>query len=562
MPWRPSFPGEFPTLGWGMLDWYSDNLAAPDRAEYEPLVLTQEQAEFILEFYRLDPFTGRRVIRRAVLSRPRGWGKSPILGAVCCGEALGPAVFDGWDAAGQPVGKPWNTVRNPVVQVAAVAEVQTRNTWLPILDMMRGPNMDAPVLDNYRVDVFDTRVIVPRGYIEPLATSGSSVKGSRAVFAVLDQTETWTRSNGGLKMAETMRANAAKVNGTTIETPNAYTPGEGSVAENSAAYAAAIAEGRTRDDGLLHSHREAPGDTALDERESLELGLRIAYGDSSAHPDGCLLHEPPCAPGWVDIDRLIAEVWDVGTEPQQARSDYLNQVTHAADAWLSAPEWSARYGDALEEPVRPIADGDTVVLGFDGSRKRARGVTDATALIGCRIEDGHLFEVRVWEQPSGPAGAEWQAPTTEVDAEVRSAFDRWDVVGLYADPALWETYVAQWEARYAKRLRVKANNAHPCEFWMTGGRATTTVRALEAFHTAVVEGELTHDGSSALTRHVLNARRRVSRSGLQIGKAHKESDKKIDAAVAAVLAWAARVDAIAAGIGPSKRTRAVPQRIR
>lgn len=557
--WRPSHPGDFPTLGWGVLEWLTEYLAAPDRAEYEPLRLTQEQAEFVLALYRLDPITGRRTVRRALLSRPRGWGKSPLLGALCCAEGLADVVFDGWDAQGQPVGRPWATVRTPVVQVAAVAEVQTRNTWLPILDMLReGPAVDAfPGLDP-----LDSRVILPRGYIEPVATSGTSIKGSRAVFAVLDQTETWTRSNGGLRMAETMRANSAKVAGCTVESPNAFTPGEGSVAENSAAYAAAILEGRARNDGLLYSHREAPGDTELDERESLIAGLRYAYGDSSAHDDGCVLHTPACPPGWVDIDRLAAEVWDVGTDPQQARSDYLNQITHAADSWLSAPEWAACYGDAVEpEPVRPIADGDTVVLGFDGSRKRARGVTDATALIGCRVEDGHLFEVRVWEQPSGPAGAEWEAPTVEVDVEVRAAFDRYDVVGLYADPALWESYVAQWEARYSRRLKVKSSQSHPCEWWMTGGRATSTVRALEQFHTAVVERELSHDGSSALTRHVLNARRRSSRSGTQIGKEHRESDKKIDAAVAAVLAYTARMDAVAAGIG-ARRRRAVPQRIR
>jgi hypothetical protein len=63
-----------PTLGWEVIDWIVDNLAAPDRAEYEPFIPTREQAEFILRFYALDPRTGRRKIRRGVISRPRGWG--------------------------------------------------------------------------------------------------------------------------------------------------------------------------------------------------------------------------------------------------------------------------------------------------------------------------------------------------------------------------------------------------------------------------------------------------------------------------------------------------------
>ncbi|MGI8682057.1 MAG: hypothetical protein ACR2JO_08000 [Mycobacteriales bacterium] len=36
------------------------------------LCLTKEQAEFILRFYELDPRTGRRIVHRGVLSRPRG----------------------------------------------------------------------------------------------------------------------------------------------------------------------------------------------------------------------------------------------------------------------------------------------------------------------------------------------------------------------------------------------------------------------------------------------------------------------------------------------------------
>jgi phage terminase large subunit-like protein len=52
-----------------------------------------------------------------------------------------------------------------------------------------------------------------------------------------------------------------------------------------------------------------------------------------------------------------------------------------------------------------------------------------------------------------------------------------------------------------------------------------------------------------LTRHVLNARRKPTSSGIHIAKEHPDSAKKIDAAVAAVLAWRARVDAMAAGVG-------------
>jgi phage terminase large subunit-like protein len=257
------------------------------------------------------------------------------------------------------------------------------------------------------------------------------------------------------------------------------------------------------------------------------------------------------------VDRIMHEIWDPSTDPQTARQFYLNQITSAADSWLSQPEWAG-----CVDASKIIADRDVIVMGFDGSRKRTHSTTDATALIGCRVSDGHVFEIGVWEEPQGAAAKTWEVPTTAVDAAVHTAFKRWKVIGFYADPARWEGFVSQWEAKYNDVLKVKVTSSHPCEWWMTGGRATHTVRALEEFHTAVVDKELTHDGSAVLTRHVLNARRRMGRAGLSIAKEFPESPHKIDAAVAATLAWRARLDAIAAGYGTFTDRRYAPKRIR
>ncbi|MEV7492163.1 terminase [Streptomyces anulatus] len=531
----PPEPGAVPTLGYDVIDWISEMLAAPDRGDYEPFVLYPEQEDFVLRYYELDPRTGKRRFRRGVISRPRGWGKSPFLAALAIVEALGPVVPDGWDAEGQPVGKPWAEVRTPLVQIAAVSETQTKNTWTPLLEMLQGP-----VLDEYPgLEPLDTFVNLPRGRIEPITSSARTVKGNKPVFAVLDQTEEWVRSNRGNRLAETMRINAAKVGGTTIESPNAFIPGEGSVAEESAAFWTKIREGRAKDDGLFYDHREAPPETDMTDRQSLTAGLAYTYGDS-ADRNG----------GHVDLDTIVATIWDPSTDPQTARADFLNQITHASDSWISQPEWA---GVAAADKV--VGRGEEVVLGFDGSRRRNRGVTDATALVGCRVSDGHLFLLGCWEQPDGPFGQDWQVPTVEVLATVEDAFRDYKVVGMYADPARWESHVAKWEADHGRRLKLKASTQHPIEWWMTGGRSGHIVRALEKFRSSVVDGELTHDGSSVMTRHILNARRRESRSGIQIMKEHPDSSKKIDVAVAAVLAWQARVDAMAKGLGKKKAGR-------
>ncbi|MFI5808987.1 terminase [Streptomyces sp. NPDC051561] len=547
MPWRgPEFEGERPTLGWYVLDWMIANLAQPGRDDGEPFVPTKEQADFALAYYELHPVTGKRIVHRALLSRPRGWGKSPFVGAIALAEACADVVADGWDAYGEPAGRPWHSIRTPLVRIAAVTEQQTDNTWNPLLEMARGGSLST----DYGLDVLDTVIYLPRGEITAITSSASSIKGDPACFAALDQTEEWTATNGGVKLAKTLRFNAVKIGGSVIETPNAFTPGEGSVAENSAADYQAILDGRSRARGILVDHREAPADTDMSDEQSLVAGLRYAYGDSSDHPDGCVLHDPPCPSGWSPIEGITGAFWDTSNEPQDLRADFLNQITHASDAWLSAPE--VRAASDLDREVRP---GDRIVLGFDGSRKRSRGVTDATALIGCRLSDGHLFEIGVWEQPRGwkpptdTPGEGWQVPVVEVLAAVHEAFDRYDVIGMYADPAKWESHVADWEAAYGPRLKVQSTRNHPIEWWMTGGRSTLIVRALEKFHTALTERELTLDGSSALVRHLLNSRRRKTRSGIQIMKANPDSPDKIDAAVAAVLAWQCRLDAIAAGLG-------------
>lgn len=525
-------------------------------------MLYPEQEDFVLRFYEINPRTGKRRRRRGVISRPRGWGKSPFVAALCIAEALGPVVPDGWDADGQPVGKPWADVRTPLVQIAAVSEEQTKNTWAPLLEML-----DGPVIDEYPgLEPLGSFVNLPRGRIEPITSSARTVKGNKPVFAALDQTEEWVRSNGGLRLAEVMRINAAKIGGSTLETPNAFTPGDKSVAEDSAAYWASIQAGEALDDGLYYDHREAPPETPLyDDRDKLIAGLRRAYGDSSGHKDGCVIHEPSCPPGHVDLDVIVATIWDPATDPQTAKADFLNQITHAADAWIDQPTWTGRFAfrsDWPDEPVTPISDRDVVTLGFDGSRGRAKGKPDATALIGCRVADGHLFEIGVWEAPDGENAKDWTPPLPEIEAAIGQAFDRFAVVAFYADPAKdWRSYVNAWEAKYATRVKVKASRDHPFEWWMTGGRNGLIERAVEQLEGAIRNGDMTHDGSYALTRHVLNARRRMRAKKLTLGKEHDYSSNKIDAAVAAVLAWQARLDAVAAGVGQEEAFVA-PRRLR
>ena len=525
MGWKPEFPGEFPTLGYEVLEWMSDMLAMPDRADYEPFILTPEQANFILNYYRIDPLNGKRVYRRAVWSRPKGSGKSPLMGAIGICEALAPVLFDGWDANGRQVGKPWAEVRTPLVQFAAVNEEQTRNAFDPLLEMLR----QGPVLDYYDIDPMETFVALPKGRIEYITAAATSKEGAKPVFAALDQTEGWIRSNGGVNLAAVLRRNAGKIGGTTIETPNAYRPGMGSVSEATAEYHASIKEGRAREEGLLYDHREAPADTDMADKDSLYNGLLHVYGDS-AEDNG----------GWVDLGRIMQEIWDPATDPQDARQFYLNQVTHASDSWMSRPEL---MGAADSTVVIP--DGERVVLGFDGSKGRSRGKADATALVGISVDSKHLFTIKVWER-SDADPQDWSPNPAEVDAVVRETFQKFNVLGFYADPSGWTGQIAQWEADFGRRLRVKASRDAPISAWPRG-KDTKVSEHVEKLRQALVMREITWDGGSALMRHILNARRRSTRTGYLLYKQFPDSPDKIDAAYAAVMAYKAYIDALSRG---------------
>ena len=217
------------TLGWDILDWGSAYLAQPDGANKgDTWSYTKEQAKFLLWFYAVDE-KGRFIYRRALLARPKGWGKSPLLAAISCSELLGPVAFDGFDANGNPVGRP---SYSPLIQLAAVSEAQTDNTMSLVIEMLG----EGYAVDYYALDIGKSRILVPGGKLEPVTAQAKSREGQRPTFAVLDETHLWVPSNGGDKLAATIRRNLGKINGRSVETTNAYLPGEQSVAEDSQAY--------------------------------------------------------------------------------------------------------------------------------------------------------------------------------------------------------------------------------------------------------------------------------------------------------------------------------------
>lgn len=535
MPWRgPNYPGEFPSLGHELVRWIEQYLVhGPGDVMGEPIVLDDEFYEFVVRAYKLDPDTGRRVYRRAFISRAKGRAKSELAGMLVCGEALAPVRFDGWDAHGNPVGR---AVKSPFIRCLATEEGQSGNTFDNVSVMMANlverHGDTFPGIDFGRSTQTSTRIILhaQHGEVVPSTASGASKDGGKETFAVFDETHLYTLPELR-RMHDVVRRNLRKrreAEPWCLETSTMYRPGEESVAERTHEYHKAIVEGRVKEKGLLFDHREAPADVDLSDKGSLLAGLREAYGPASE---------------WMDLEGIAAEIWDPQNDVSDSRRYWLNQVVAASDAWLSPAEWGA-----IADATKSLADQDIVTLGFDGSVRE-----DATGLVACRVWDGHLEPLGCWEKPDGPAGDGWQVDRVAVDATVSAAFARFKVVGFYADPPHYQDYVDRWMAEFGPRLRVRASAQRPMEWWTN--RPKQMVDALERFHEAVVSGHLSHDGGSQLTRHVLNARRRLGRVGITISKEFPGSPRKIDLAMAAVLAYECRADAVTAGFARVRSNR-------
>lgn len=236
-----------------------------------------------------------------------------------------------------------------------------------------------------------------------------------------------------------------------------------------------------------------------------------------AAPDGCALDDEsawqdanPALGDFLHIDALRATLKT--TREAAFRRYRLGQWVGTANSWLPWGEW-----EKLADAGRGMpAEGETVCLAFDGS---ASG--DSTALMGCTL-DGYVFVVALWEAPED--NPRWRVPRNEVTEMVNSAFERWDVRELAADPWGWRSELEEWSGRHGDKI-VEWNTAH------AGRMAPATDR----LYAAVMNGEVSHDGDEQLATHMQNCIAKRSPMGDLVSKDKKNSTRKIDAAVATIV---------------------------
>jgi hypothetical protein len=524
---------DFPTL-WVVPDWieaHVPHVGSP--TGLQPYSMYDWQLWCTANHYRVRPTATRGQLaaafhyRRSQVVAPQKVGKGPWSASITLAEALGPVVFDGWAGKddgyacadhgcgcgweyayepGDPMGVPWQI---PLLQLTARSVDQVDNVYGPLKTMIRnGPLSDLAVVGE------EFTRLPNDGRIDVVTSAAQSRLGNPIIFAMQDESGTYTRQNKMIATAETQRRGAAGMGGRTMETTNAWNPAQQS-------YAQRTAESKRPD--IFRFHRVPPkGLSYKNKRERRRIHAFVYAG--STH---------------VDLDTIEAEAAELlEHDPSQAERFFGNRVVGETDSFFDGDAWDA---SALLQTVAP---GTLVTIGFDGSEAEARGHPDETWIRVCRLSDLYLFtptfpngEKMRWKHPDDPELAKtWRVPRGEVMAAFRLLFSRFRVVRAYMDPPRWQSEIDALQQEFGDQVVI------PWETYRTKQMAA----ALERFDTDIRHGEVIHDGDPEVAQQIRNARTSERMGGHKL-IVKPSQDEKIDADMSTALAYEAAYDAIADG---------------
>lgn len=537
----------WPTLGPQVCDLIEARMIfGPGSLQGEPAILDDDKRAAIYSMYEVYPrghqWEGRRRYKRCGISVRKGLAKTELMAWIAQAELHpdGPVRCDGFDAAGEPVGRP---VVAPYIPLLAVTVEQVEELAYGALYYMvtEGPDSDLfdPTLD---------RIIrlSPAGRADgravALSNSPGARDGARTSFQGFDEPH---RLHLPRQRAahETMLGNMSK---RPLEDPwslyvgTAGELGQGSIAEDLHAEAQAIEKGELTDPRLWYFCRWAGG-----KHNDLETQAdRIAAVAEATGPVG------EYGPGQFDD---IAGQWErKGADLQYLERVWLNRWVRsneqAFDPNLMNPD---NEGNLLTPDA--IAPGSFVTVGFDGARRR-----DSTAIVITDVATGRQQLWALWEKD--PDDPNWEIDEAEVTAAVEELMTTFVVWRFNGDPPYWSETMGSWAGRWES-----------VEEWWTN-RIKIMAYAVRRFGEALDDRAVTfvwNDHGRKFAEHIAAAGKAPTNfyddqdppQRLHIlGKLHP--DRKFDACMAAILSWEARLEAVKQGATPPKKRSTVVRRLR
>jgi phage terminase large subunit-like protein len=263
-------------------------------------------------------------------------------------------------------------------------------------------------------------------------------------------------------------------------------------------YGQKVARGEIVDPSFYMAWWEAPNDS--DHRlEETWMQANPGYGDLNSK---------------ADFESMVKR-----TPEAEFRTKRCNQWVSSQNAWLPAGIW-----DSLQAEVQ-VDDLADVVLGVDGSFNG-----DTTAIIAVTVpktkeEKPHVWLVKAWERQPNDAD-DWRVDTLEVEQTIIEFAQKHPHTREIAfDPFRWQ-----------RTMQALMDLGLPVvEYPSTSARRM--VGACQKVFDSVTEATLTHDGDPLLARHLDNCKLKIDNLGARIVKESRASSRRIDAAVAFVIAY-------------------------
>lgn len=272
------------------------------------------------------------------------------------------------------------------------------------------------------------------------------------------------------------------------------TTGRDSIAYSLYQYGQKVARGEVDDPSFFMAWWEAPQESDHREKDTWQIA-NPGYGDICSAED---------------FESAVRR-----TPEPEFRTKRCNQWVSSAISWLPTGAWDTCSGETNLE-------GKDYVLGLDGSFNG-----DATVVTYATIEDvPQVGIVGAWEKDTQIHDDTWRVDVLEVEERIRQFVkENPNVKEIACDPYRW-----------TRTMQVLADEGYPIvEFPSTSARRM--VPACAKFYDAVVDQKLVHDGNPLLARHLSNAVVKIDQLGPRIVKENRASQRRIDAAVAVVLAF-------------------------
>lgn len=516
------------TIGWDVIAWCEENLRSPTGSG-EPLEFTPEQMRIVLWHYAVDE-DGNWSYWKTLYQSPKGSGKDGLGAILGVAELIGPCRFSHWeydeDGNKYPASREHPTA---LVQFAGVSKAQTNNTMDFVSTLL-----PQETINKYKLDVQKEIVYVSgtSRRIEQVGANFAALQGNRATYLVLNEVQHWYPSQGGPRLYDVLKNNILKTRGHFLAITNAYEPGEDSVHERIRLEQEKVWAGLAKPSGWLYMSREAHPKAPLSPEWAKYILFRI-YGDA----------------WWQtrDLSLIAKEALDGSTPPSQTRRMFYNQIVASEDSFFDQAEWDGARAPNCFGTKADLKRGDEIVLGFDGGK-----TDDATALVAIRIKDKLIVPLLIDQKPDGSLGETYRVNEQAVNEEVHGAFQDYKVRAFFADPALWQSWIASWSEQYREELMVRPSNMSSIA-WDMSGDHKKVASMWELYHSAIRTGQLKHNGDRVLRVHALNAKRGRNKAGLIARKENPESPRKIDAMVASYVAYAALQAYLERGKTPARR---------